>query len=166
MRRQKAIPGAHLTFVIDCARGKQIPWQRPQGQPRSPGPSPGPAVPPMKTYILLCGSRPPTCLRRPRLGGGPCPGQGPCRADCAPQLPAASPEALRRPPGQGEPPGRPCPPRSSARGERSSARSRPSPASAHKRINCPSLAAGERPGARGTIPAEQKASVPEPGKES
>nr|XP_042100744.1 steroid receptor-associated and regulated protein isoform X2 [Ovis aries] len=99
-RRQKAVPGAHLTFVIDCARGKQIPLAAAPGPPRSPGPSPGPAVPPMKTYILLCGGKQAPNLppEAPLGGGGLAQARGPCRATAPPAPPAASPGGLAEAP--------------------------------------------------------------------
>ncbi|KAF4013791.1 hypothetical protein G4228_005447 [Cervus hanglu yarkandensis] len=104
-RQQKAIPRAHLTFVIDCARGKQISLAAPPGPPRTPSPNPGPAVPPMKTYILLCGEKQsPNLTREAPLGGGglaqargPCPGP-PCRGTTAQASPPASPGGLAEAP--------------------------------------------------------------------
>ncbi|XP_005677119.2 PREDICTED: uncharacterized protein C1orf64 homolog isoform X1 [Capra hircus] len=99
-RRQKAVPGAHLTFVIDCARGKQISLAAAPGPPRTPGPSPGPAVPPMKTYILLCGGKQAPNLppEAPLGGGGLAQARGPCRGTAPPAPPAASPGGLAEAP--------------------------------------------------------------------
>ncbi|XP_006066658.3 steroid receptor-associated and regulated protein [Bubalus bubalis] len=99
-RRQKAVPGAHLTFVIDCARGKQISLAAPPGPPRTPGPNPGPAVPLMKTYILLCGEKqsPNLTPEAPLGGGGLAQAGGPCRGTTAPASPPASPEGLAEAP--------------------------------------------------------------------
>uniref|UniRef100_G5E5E0 Steroid receptor associated and regulated protein n=1 Tax=Bos taurus TaxID=9913 RepID=G5E5E0_BOVIN len=99
-RRQKAVPGAHLTFVIDCAQGKQISLAAPPGPPRTPGPNPGPAVPPMKTYILLCGEKRSSnlTLEAPLSRGGLSQAGGPCRGTTAPASPPASPEGLAEAP--------------------------------------------------------------------
>ncbi|XP_004472214.1 steroid receptor-associated and regulated protein [Dasypus novemcinctus] len=53
--RQKAVPPAHLTFVIDCARGKQIPLAAPPALCRAASPRQGPVTRPMKTYIMFFG---------------------------------------------------------------------------------------------------------------
>ncbi|XP_057573530.1 steroid receptor-associated and regulated protein [Hippopotamus amphibius kiboko] len=100
---QKAIPKAHLTFIIDCAHGKQISLAALPGPPRVPSPNLGPIIPPMKTYILLCGeNRPPHLTQEAPLGGevlaqtrGPLP---PCRGTTAPASPPASPLCLQEPP--------------------------------------------------------------------
>ncbi|XP_040083880.1 steroid receptor-associated and regulated protein [Oryx dammah] len=97
-RRQKAVPGAHLTFVIDCARGKQISLAAPPGPPRTPGPNPGPAVPPMKTYILLCGGKQYPPPEAPLGGGGLAQARGPCRGTTPTASPAASPGGLAEAP--------------------------------------------------------------------
>ncbi|XP_058531722.1 steroid receptor-associated and regulated protein [Ochotona princeps] len=54
-RPQKAIPKAHVTFLVDCTRGERLllpatpmahgGWRPPQS----------PAMPPMKTYMVFCG---------------------------------------------------------------------------------------------------------------
>ncbi|XP_046516455.1 steroid receptor-associated and regulated protein [Equus quagga] len=69
-RHQKAIPTAHLTFVFDCARGKQLCLAAPSAPPRAPRPNPGPVTPPMKTYILFCGGNQPQQTHEVPLGGG------------------------------------------------------------------------------------------------
>ncbi|KAF3830435.1 hypothetical protein GH733_004254 [Mirounga leonina] len=100
----QAIPTAHLTFVIDCARGKQLSLVAPPVPPRAPSPHLGPVTPPMKTCILFCGEN------RPHLTQGalwvgdtwPMPG-GPCHPAVGrwPQLPPQSvheaPEAKGNP---------------------------------------------------------------------
>ncbi|XP_076994163.1 steroid receptor-associated and regulated protein [Tamandua tetradactyla] len=53
--REKAIPPAHLTFVIDCARGKRISLATPPAPTRVSSPYRGPVTPPMKTFIMFCG---------------------------------------------------------------------------------------------------------------
>lgn len=50
---QKAIPTAHLTFVIDCSWGTAL-LDTPPGLPRAPSSNLGPVIPPVKTYIFLC----------------------------------------------------------------------------------------------------------------
>ncbi|XP_020951060.1 uncharacterized protein C1orf64 homolog [Sus scrofa] len=100
---QKAIPKAHLTFVIDCAHGKRISLTAPPVPPRAPSPNPGPVIPPMKTYILFCGeSRPPHQTPEAPLdeGGlawarGPLP---PCTGSAAPASSPASPLCLQEAP--------------------------------------------------------------------
>ncbi|XP_029804887.1 steroid receptor-associated and regulated protein [Suricata suricatta] len=92
---QKAIPSTHLTFVIDCARGRQISLMAPPALPRAPSPNPGAVTAPMKTYILFCGEN------RPHLTQEGPPGRGrlaqargtvpPCRGDGAPASSPASP---------------------------------------------------------------------------
>ncbi|XP_008067022.1 uncharacterized protein C1orf64 homolog [Carlito syrichta] len=52
---QKSIPTAHMTFVIDCAHGKQLPMATSPVPPRIPSPNRGPVTPPMKIYIVFCG---------------------------------------------------------------------------------------------------------------
>ncbi|XP_039084974.1 steroid receptor-associated and regulated protein isoform X1 [Hyaena hyaena] len=83
---QKAIPPAHLTFVIDCARGRQISLMAPPVLPRAPSSNPGTVTPPMKTYILFCGENRPHPTQKAPLGRGhlaqatgtvpPCEGTG------------------------------------------------------------------------------------------
>ncbi|XP_007459386.1 PREDICTED: uncharacterized protein C1orf64 homolog [Lipotes vexillifer] len=99
-RHQKAIPKAHLTFVIDCTRGKHVSLAALPGPPRVPSPNLGPVIPPMKTYILLCGeNRAPHVNQEAPLGGGglaqtrgPLP---PCRETTAPDSSPASPVCLQ-----------------------------------------------------------------------
>ncbi|XP_036682791.1 steroid receptor-associated and regulated protein [Balaenoptera musculus] len=99
-RHRKAIPKAHLTFVIDCTHGKQISLAALPGPPRVPSPNLGPVIPPMKTYILLCGeNRPRHVTQEAPLGGGglaqtrgPLP---PCRETTAPASSPASPLCLQ-----------------------------------------------------------------------
>lgn len=55
IRSQKAIPKAHVTFLVDCTRGERLllpaspmahgGWRPPQS----------PAILPMKTYMVFCG---------------------------------------------------------------------------------------------------------------
>ncbi|XP_008247976.2 steroid receptor-associated and regulated protein [Oryctolagus cuniculus] len=59
VRPQKAIPKAHLTFLIDCGLGKQLPLATPPVPRRGPRPRRGPAAPPVKTYIVFCGGSEP-----------------------------------------------------------------------------------------------------------
>uniref|UniRef100_A0A671E8A0 Steroid receptor associated and regulated protein n=1 Tax=Rhinolophus ferrumequinum TaxID=59479 RepID=A0A671E8A0_RHIFE len=61
---QTAIPTAHLTFVIDCAQGKQLSLTPLPVLPRAPSSNLGPVTPPVKTHILFCGES------QPLLGGG------------------------------------------------------------------------------------------------
>ncbi|XP_077631893.1 steroid receptor-associated and regulated protein isoform X2 [Crocuta crocuta] len=65
---QKAIPPAHLTFIIDCARGRQISLTAPPVLPRAPSSNPGTVTPPMKTYILFCGENRPYPTQKAPLG--------------------------------------------------------------------------------------------------
>ncbi|XP_040843551.1 steroid receptor-associated and regulated protein [Ochotona curzoniae] len=56
IRSQKAIPKAHVTFLVDCTRGERLllpaspmahgGWRPPQS----------PAILPMKTYMVFCGA--------------------------------------------------------------------------------------------------------------
>ncbi|XP_033623721.1 steroid receptor-associated and regulated protein isoform X2 [Fukomys damarensis] len=50
-----AIPTAHVTFIIDCARGKQLSLAAPPLVPQAPSPGQGPITPSVKTYIVFCG---------------------------------------------------------------------------------------------------------------
>ncbi|XP_028367256.1 steroid receptor-associated and regulated protein [Phyllostomus discolor] len=69
-RRLKAVPTAHLTFVIDCARGKPLSLAAPPAPaPQAPGPNPGPVTPPMKTYLLFCGHSRSQLIQEAPLGG-------------------------------------------------------------------------------------------------
>uniref|UniRef100_A0A4X1W7M2 Steroid receptor associated and regulated protein n=1 Tax=Sus scrofa TaxID=9823 RepID=A0A4X1W7M2_PIG len=142
---QKAIPKAHLTFVIDCAHGKRISLTAPPVPPRAPSPNPGPVIPPMKTYILFVGKAgPPIRLQRPPWMREALPGPGaPCHPaqGVQPQLPplpahSASRRLLKS---------RGALPRGLQLGERSWAPSKPSPpASVRRLINRKSLAEGGR----------------------
>ncbi|KAF6345705.1 steroid receptor associated and regulated protein [Rhinolophus ferrumequinum] len=67
---QKAFPTAHLTFVIDCARGKQLSLAAPPVPPQALSPNLGPVTPPMKTYILFCGESQPHLTQEAPPGGG------------------------------------------------------------------------------------------------
>lgn len=81
-------------------RGKHISLAALPGPPRVPSPNLGPVIPPMKTYILLCGeNRPPHINQEAPLGGGglaqtrgPLP---PCRETTAPDSSPASPLCLQ-----------------------------------------------------------------------
>ncbi|XP_049473964.1 steroid receptor-associated and regulated protein [Panthera uncia] len=105
---QKAIPPAHLTFVIDCARGRQISLIAPPVLPRAPGPNLGTVTPPMKTYILFCGENQPHLTQEAPLGRGrlaqargampPCRGTGaPDSSPVSPLVPQEAPEAKGNP---------------------------------------------------------------------
>ncbi|XP_004637825.1 steroid receptor-associated and regulated protein [Octodon degus] len=50
----QAIPKAHVTFIIDCARGKQLSLAAPPVPPQVPTPRKSPVTPSMKTYIVFC----------------------------------------------------------------------------------------------------------------
>ncbi|XP_054547139.1 steroid receptor-associated and regulated protein [Talpa occidentalis] len=71
-RHPKAIPRAHLTFMIDCSRGKQLSLLAPPVPPPALSPCLGPAHPPMKTYILFCGESQPHRAHEAPLHGGHC----------------------------------------------------------------------------------------------
>lgn len=66
---QKAVPTAHLTFIIDCTRGKQLSLAAPPGPPRALSSNLGPVTPLMKTYILFCGESQPHLTQETSLGG-------------------------------------------------------------------------------------------------
>ncbi|XP_028609778.1 steroid receptor-associated and regulated protein [Grammomys surdaster] len=51
----KAVPTAHVTFVIDCATGKQVSLATPTVPPQASRTSQGCAAPPMKTFVMFCG---------------------------------------------------------------------------------------------------------------
>lgn len=93
--RQKATPTAHLTFVIDCASGKQLSLAAPAVPPQAPGPYLGLVTPPVKTYILFCGDSQPHLTQEASLGGGPlAQARGtppPCRGTVAPASSPLSP---------------------------------------------------------------------------
>ncbi|XP_044092222.1 steroid receptor-associated and regulated protein [Neovison vison] len=104
----KAIPAAHLTFVIDCARGKQLSLLEPPVPPRASGPHLGPVTPPMKTYILFCGENPPHLTPEAPVGGGLLAQPGgalparrgpvaPASSPVSPQVPQEAPEAKGNP---------------------------------------------------------------------
>ncbi|KAL2773327.1 steroid receptor-associated and regulated protein, partial [Daubentonia madagascariensis] len=67
---QKAVPTAHLTFVIDCARGKQLSLAAPPVPRQASSPHRGPVTPAMKTYIVFCGENRPPLTQETPLGGG------------------------------------------------------------------------------------------------
>nr|XP_012416707.1 PREDICTED: uncharacterized protein C1orf64 homolog [Odobenus rosmarus divergens] len=105
---QKAIPTTHLTFVIDCARGKQLSLVAPPVPPRAPGPHLGPVTPPMKTYILFCGENRPHLTQETPLGGGHLAHAGgtlpprrgtvaPVSSPVGPRVPQEAPEAKGNP---------------------------------------------------------------------
>ncbi|XP_058408963.1 steroid receptor-associated and regulated protein [Diceros bicornis minor] len=107
-RHQKAIPSAHLTFVIDCARGKQLSLAAPSAPPRAPSANLGPVTSPMKTYILFCGEIQPHLTQEAPLGGRclaqargtlpPCGGTGaPASSPVSPLCPQEAPEAKGSP---------------------------------------------------------------------
>ncbi|XP_015412657.1 PREDICTED: uncharacterized protein C1orf64 homolog, partial [Myotis davidii] len=106
--QQKAVPAAHLTFVIDCASGKQLSLAAPPVPPQGPGPYLGPVTPPMKTYILFCGDSQPHLTQEAILGGGhiaqargtlpPCRGTvAPASSPLSPLCPQGAPEAKGSP---------------------------------------------------------------------
>ncbi|XP_062960112.1 steroid receptor-associated and regulated protein [Cynocephalus volans] len=107
-RQQKTIPTAHLTFVIDCARGKQLSLAAPAVPSRAPSPSQGPVTPPMKTYILFCGENQPHLAQETPVGRGhlaqardtlpPCRGiEVPASFLASSLCPQEVPEANRKP---------------------------------------------------------------------
>ncbi|XP_031232822.1 steroid receptor-associated and regulated protein [Mastomys coucha] len=51
----KAIPTAHVTFVIDCATGKQVSLAASTGPPQASRANQGCVTPPMKTFVMFCG---------------------------------------------------------------------------------------------------------------
>ncbi|XP_005409910.1 PREDICTED: uncharacterized protein C1orf64 homolog [Chinchilla lanigera] len=71
--RPQAVPMAHVTFVIDCARGRQLSLAAPPAPPQVPSPSQGPVTPAVKTYIVFCGDN-----QAPTTQGIPL--EGPCSA--------------------------------------------------------------------------------------
>ncbi|KAM5267050.1 steroid receptor-associated and regulated protein [Hipposideros larvatus] len=112
---QKAIPTAHLTFVIDCARGKQLSLAAPRVPPQALSPNLGHATPPMKTYILFCGESQPHLTQEAPLGGGhlsqsrdtlpPCrgtvvPAPSPVSTLCSQEVPEAKGSPLKTVPGR------------------------------------------------------------------
>ncbi|XP_036202916.1 steroid receptor-associated and regulated protein [Myotis myotis] len=106
--QQKAVPAAHLTFVIDCASGKQLSLAALLVPPQGPSPYLGPVTPPMKTYILFCGDSQPHLTQEAILGGGhiaqargtlpPCRGTvAPASSPLSPLCPQGAPEAKGSP---------------------------------------------------------------------
>ncbi|XP_003783925.1 steroid receptor-associated and regulated protein [Otolemur garnettii] len=105
-RHQRAVPMAHLTFVIDCTSGKQLSLAA--SPPRATSPHRGPVIPPLKTYIVFCGeNRPPPTQKTP-LGSKdlaqaratllPCRGiDTPAPSQVRPLCPQEVPEAAERP---------------------------------------------------------------------
>ncbi|KAB1269307.1 Steroid receptor-associated and regulated protein [Camelus dromedarius] len=97
-RHQKTIPKAHLTFVIDCAHGKQLSLAAPPAPLRALSPNLGSVIPPMKTYILFCGGNQPHLTQEaPTSDGGLAQATGtlpPCRETVAPAASPASPPSL------------------------------------------------------------------------
>ncbi|XP_036901213.1 steroid receptor-associated and regulated protein [Sturnira hondurensis] len=65
----KAVSTAHLTFVIDCVRGKPLSLAAPPVPPHALSPNPGLVTPTMKTYILFCGYGQSHLIREAPLGG-------------------------------------------------------------------------------------------------
>uniref|UniRef100_A0A8C2N2P3 Steroid receptor associated and regulated protein n=1 Tax=Cricetulus griseus TaxID=10029 RepID=A0A8C2N2P3_CRIGR len=51
----RAIPTAHITYVIDCTTGKQISLDVPPVPPQVSRPSQGLVTLPMKTFAMFCG---------------------------------------------------------------------------------------------------------------
>nr|XP_012618521.1 uncharacterized protein C1orf64 homolog [Microcebus murinus] len=95
----KAVPTAHLTFVIDCAHGKHLSLAAP-APPRAPRPHQGPVAPPMKTYIVFCGENQPPLTQDTTPGGERLAqaGQGRVAAPASsPDSPQEVPEAKGRP---------------------------------------------------------------------
>ncbi|XP_016074586.1 PREDICTED: uncharacterized protein C1orf64 homolog [Miniopterus natalensis] len=104
----QAIPTAHLTFIVDCARGKQLSLAAPSVPPPAPRPKLEPVTPPMKTYILFCGDSQPHLTQEASLGGGhlaqargtlpPCRGTvAPASSPVSPRWPQEAPEAKGSP---------------------------------------------------------------------
>ncbi|XP_069333672.1 steroid receptor-associated and regulated protein [Eulemur rufifrons] len=93
----KTVPTAHLTFVIDCARGKHLSLAAPV-PPRASSPHRGPVTPPMKTYIVFCGENQPRLTQETTLGGGGLAQaratQPPCRGMAAPASSPAGPQEV------------------------------------------------------------------------
>uniref|UniRef100_A0A2K5DXC2 Steroid receptor associated and regulated protein n=1 Tax=Aotus nancymaae TaxID=37293 RepID=A0A2K5DXC2_AOTNA len=106
-RHQKTVPTAHLTFIIDCAHGRQLSLAAAPSPPQAPSPNRGLVTPPMKTYIVFCGENWPHLTRVTPTGGG-CLAQAratlpPCRGTTAsasfpvsPLCPQEVPEAKGR----------------------------------------------------------------------
>ncbi|XP_020028798.2 steroid receptor-associated and regulated protein isoform X1 [Castor canadensis] len=67
---QKAIPAAHVTFIIDCATGKWLSLTAPPVPPQALSPNWGPVAPTMKTYTVFCGENQPHSTQVTPLDGG------------------------------------------------------------------------------------------------
>ncbi|KAK2507150.1 hypothetical protein MC885_020303, partial [Smutsia gigantea] len=117
---QKAIPAAHLTFLIDCAHGKQLSLAASPVLPRTPRPNLGPVTPPVKTYILFCGENQPRLIQEAPLGRGrlaqPRGSLPPCRGLVAPASSPVSPLGPQEAPEAKGSPTKTVPLRSSAWG--------------------------------------------------
>ncbi|XP_004679403.1 PREDICTED: uncharacterized protein C1orf64 homolog [Condylura cristata] len=88
----KATPRAHLTFMIDCSRGKQLSLLSPPVRDLALSPHLGPAPPPMKTYIFFCGETQPHLAHEAPLGGGNrAQARGALPAFGGPVVPASTP---------------------------------------------------------------------------
>ncbi|KAM6174123.1 steroid receptor-associated and regulated protein [Erethizon dorsatum] len=84
LARPQAVPMVHVTFIIDCARGKQLSLAGPPVPPQVPSASQGPITPSVKTYIVFCGENQATTTQGIPLEGQcsaqakdtlpPCPG--------------------------------------------------------------------------------------------
>ncbi|XP_037002031.2 steroid receptor-associated and regulated protein [Artibeus jamaicensis] len=114
----KAVPAAHLTFVIDCVRGKPLSLAAPPAPPHALSPNQGLVTPPMKTYILFCGSGQSHLIQEAPLGGehlaqarGTPP---PCRGAVASAFSSVSPLRPQEPPEDKGSPSKMVPTRSSA----------------------------------------------------
>ncbi|XP_053433172.1 steroid receptor-associated and regulated protein [Nycticebus coucang] len=67
-RHQRAVPMAHLTFVIDCTRGKQLSLTASPVPARVSSPHRGPVTLPLKTYIVFCGENWPSSTQKIPVG--------------------------------------------------------------------------------------------------
>ncbi|XP_034359683.1 steroid receptor-associated and regulated protein [Arvicanthis niloticus] len=65
----KAGPIAHVTFVIDCATGKQVYLATPTVPPQASRANHGCAARPMKTFVVFCGTQDDVSLSRRPLDG-------------------------------------------------------------------------------------------------
>ncbi|XP_052033901.1 steroid receptor-associated and regulated protein [Apodemus sylvaticus] len=84
----RAVPAAHVTFLIDCATGKQVSLAAPTGPPQAPRANQGRITPPMKTFVMFCGTN--TLPGRPLDGAKD--NSPPCTGPGAPEsLPASLP---------------------------------------------------------------------------
>lgn len=70
----KAIPRAHITFVIDCATGKRVSLAAPAVPPQASRTNQGCVTPPMKTFVMFCGKTPLPGTQDVSLGLGPLDG--------------------------------------------------------------------------------------------